>query len=326
MQHVLCLESKTFAEELYGLLQTLDPSTWRAELELATRERLRQLSSRLHRLLASVEAPLGDGGLARLYSLLSDLSGYFDQILQDAAGSSAAITTSLDWAAFRQRTRPLYEALAAALKTQAIHVPSLRPTNYTRNAFHVSSGVGVLLLIQHVLTPFTMIALSGFFAVSAWMLELFRRFSPELNTMLMKLFGRVAHPHEHHRVNSSTWYATALLLLALLAPPMSCALAVIVLAVGDPTAALIGRRFGRIRLRAGRSLEGTLAFVVSAGLLSLATLAIYYPEIGMGRAVVIALAGAMAGAVAELMSQHIDDNFTIPLAVALGVGLIGLAV
>ena len=106
-------------------------------------------------------------------------------------------------------------------------------------------------------------------AVSAWSMEIARRLSDRVNERLMRVFKHVAHPHERYRVNSSTWYVTALLLLALFGTRLSQSLAVVVLAVADPAAALIGRRFGRTRLLDNRSLEGTLAFFVVGALSSL---------------------------------------------------------
>jgi len=139
-----------------------------------------------------------------------------------------------------------------------------------------------------------------------------------VNDALMRLFGPVAHPHEHYRVNSATWFATALLLLAAFFSPVAATLGVVVLAFGDPSAALIGRRFGRTRLRTGRSLEGTLAFVVAGLVPGFLALLLTQP-IGIALALSLAAVGAVAGALTELFSSRVDDNFTIPVAVACAV-------
>ncbi|HNF95711.1 MAG TPA: hypothetical protein PK493_00385, partial [Pseudomonadota bacterium] len=124
--------------------------------------------------------------------------------------------------------------------------------------------------------------------------------------------------HERYRVNSSTWYVTALLILAVATPKAVAALAVVVLGIGDPIAALVGRRFGKTRLRAGRSLEGSLGFVLSASLGSLVVAAMMMPG-GIGRWALIAMVAGFAGAVAEVFSTKLDDNLTIPLAEAAAV-------
>ena len=68
------------------------------------------------------------------------------------------------------------------------------------------------------------------------------------------------------------------------------------------------------------SLEGSLAFVVSAAVATVALLLVFSP-LGVGAAVTVALAAAVAGAVAELVSLRVDDNFSIPLSAAAGVAL-----
>ena len=122
-------------------------------------------------------------------------------------------------------------------------------------------------------------------------------------------------------VNSSTWYATAMFGLALTCPPEVCGVAVMVLGIGDPAAAAIGRRFGRTRFSCGRSLEGSLAFVVAGSAAALLTLSLFHPDIAPLNAVLLALGGGLAGAGAELGARSIDDNFMIPLAAAAGASL-----
>ena len=146
--------------------------------------------------------------------------------------------------------------------------------------------------------------------------------SERVNALLMKLFGRVAHPHEHHRVNSSTWYVTALLLLAIFSPPLSSSIGVVVLAVADPAAAFIGRRYGTIRLCANRSLEGTLGFFATGLVSAFAVLLALGPHPFASMLAVAAVAAA-AGALAELLSTRLDDNFTIPVVVATAAAVMG---
>jgi dolichol kinase len=90
------------------------------------------------------------------------------------------------------------------------------------------------------------------------------------------------------------------------------------LAFADPMAAIIGRRFGRIRLVNGRSLEGSLTFIVTGFVAAITVLAIYYPEVSWGAKAALALGGAIPSAVAELVSRRIDDNLSIPLSAGAG--------
>ena len=141
-------------------------------------------------------------------------------------------------------------------------------------------------------------------------------------TRFFMIFMRnIAHPHEHYRVNSSTWFGTALAIMSLTTMPMPATIGVMVLGLADPVAAIVGRRYGRTKLYNSRTLEGSAAFVVAGFVISLVMLAIYYPSVSLGAGMVISIAGAVFGAVAELFSTKLDDNLTIPIAAAMGASL-----
>ncbi len=200
------------------------------------------------------------------------------------------------------------------------HSAPSRPANYTRSVFHLASAGLALALLRFLPGRAWIIGVSAAFAVSGWTMEITRRRSPEINRRLMALFAPVAHPHERHGVNSSTYYVTALLLLGIFAPLRAAEIGVVVLGLADPAAGLIGRRFGRTKLRANRSLEGTLSFVGVGALAAGAWLAVAHP-LPLSALVVLAAVGGVAGALTELVSTRLDDNFTIPVAVAAAVSV-----
>ena len=111
----------------------------------------------------------------------------------------------------------------------------------------------------------------------------------------MAVFRPFAHPHEAWRINSATWFTSSLVLLALVGRPMVASTALVVLALADPAAAIVGRRFGTIKLINGRSLQGSAAFFAVGALGALALLSWRYPEVGTLPAVAMALAGSAAG-------------------------------
>jgi phytol kinase len=97
---------------------------------------------------------------------------------------------------------------------------------------------------------------------------------------------------------------------------------VAVLAFADPAASLVGSRWGQRRLRpgGGRTLEGSLAFLVIASLCagvvaSLAGDGAYPWRMGIGC--------GLAGAVVEALTPGGWDNLTIPVAVAGAYRLLG---
>lgn len=198
-----------------------------------------------------------------------------------------------------------------------------RPTNVARTVFHLASGGVALALVRILPTRGWLVAASALFAVAAWSCEITRRRSDAVNRRIMRLFGPVAHAHEWREVNSATWYATALILMALVVPLPAAEVGVVVLAVADPMAGLVGRRFGRHRLASGRSLEGALAFVVSGALASLGWM--YATGTYEGSRLAVAAVASLAGALIELFVAKVDDNLAIPLGTSLVVTLASLA-
>lgn len=298
------------SSELHALLRKIDPASFRDEVEAEARAQLASIVTRVQTLCATSESAAPGSSGETLRQKLAQLRSALERAQQ-----AEIAPARLWWAEFQREVHPAYESLAAWLRSSSMQAPSLRPTNYARNLFHAGSALVAMLVL--VLAPsqgFIIMAAAGFF-VSAWTMETSRRFSPAVNERLMRFFGRVAHAHERYRVNSATWYATALLLLSLWATPAVAALAVGVLGIGDPVAAMVGRRFGRTRLRAGRSLEGTLGFVAASFVVALAVAWALIPGTISVRLVVAAVA-AVTGAVVEVFSTRVDDNLTIPLAVA----------
>lgn len=319
--------SRELAVELHSVLVELDPARWRAEVAFACRRRLASLQSRAAELL---EAATNDARLEAVRSQLNELGRVLRGRLPGAETVQAAAAAAAppaeeaqreEWLAVRERLMPIYEGLARALKAHAIHVPSLRPTNYARNVLHVLTALTSITVALLLPSPTWALAVAGSLAGTCWVLEITRRIWPGWNDKLMATLGVFAHPHEAYRVNSSTWYLTGLFALTLTGSMPLLAVAMAVLGLGDPAAAIIGRRFGRIKLIHGRSLEGTTSFVVAGTLGALGVMAAV-TALPLGSALVIGLGAAAAGAIAELVSHRIDDNLSVPLAAAAGASLV----
>ena len=128
-------------------------------------------------------------------------------------------------------------------------------------------------------------------------------------------FGRMLRDYGDRRFHLSGGapvLAAAALSAALFRVPFS-GLAMATMLLGDTAAALIGRRFGRIRFANGKSLEGSLAFAVTGILVILAGhLAWDFPLPTLAGGMI----GVAAAAILEFFNRelHLDDNFTIPLA------------
>ncbi len=93
------------------------------------------------------------------------------------------------------------------------------------------------------------------------------------------------------------------LALLLFNPPIASA-SIYFMSIGDPSAALAGKPFGKTRFgKSGKTLEGSASMF-------LVCLIIGYAITG---AVVMAVTGAVAGAITEFFTGPLDDNLSIPL-------------
>lgn len=315
----LPLESKQLALELYAILHELDPSRWRNEKEEALRAKLQELSVRMSALLQTYSEH-ADQRLDNLKSRLIKMEAVLKTRTPQTMPSAEELREA--WMSFRASAVPAYEELASSLKALDMRVPSLRPTNYMRNVFHVGIALACIGIVQLVpqLTSLgfwlvTIIAWS--FALSGWALEIGRTQSERINAWCMAAFKHVAHPHEAHHVNSSTWYTTALALIALTHSPMLCSIALAILGVADPAAAIIGKRFGRTRFANGRSLEGTTAFVIVGTAGALASVLLLHPEISVANGAILSVSAALVAGITELNLKRIDDNLAVPVSAAI---------
>ena len=98
-------------------------------------------------------------------------------------------------------------------------------------------------------------------------------------------------------------------------------LASLVLGIADPAASLVGKRWGKLKLFRDRSVLGTATFVCVGSIGSMIFLMAYSSLNGFAIGVT-ALVAAVAGAAAELISgERLDDNLSIPVAIALALSL-----
>ena len=155
----------------------------------------------------------------------------------------------------------------------------------------------------------------GTFAVLNVLIEIaVFRGVPFVTPLYKALFGRMAReskPGKFRFSGAPPMYASACLTALCFEPRVaSCAFAILILS--DTAAALIGRKWGRHRFSNGKSLEGSLAFLLVGSLIAkFYCLAGDLPD----ATAAVWLGGVAAACVAEFFNEqiHMDDNFTIPL-------------
>ncbi len=141
-----------------------------------------------------------------------------------------------------------------------------------------------------------------------------RHYIPAIHRFVEIVFDRIIRPHERKAglLSGATYVLVSALICVIVFPKIVTITAFSILIVSDGSSALFGRAFGKHRFF-DKSLEGSLAFVISAWLVILIT-----PKAGqMPVEFVIGAIGAVVGAIAEAasVSLRLDDNFSVPVSI-----------
>jgi dolichol kinase len=121
------------------------------------------------------------------------------------------------------------------------------------------------------------------------------------NRFAYRAFSALLCPREVRRP-SLTWFLLGVFIVLWLPEPELTVPSLLVLAVADPTASVVGGLWGTHPLGKG-SVEGTAAFFVTA-------LLVLAPFVGIA----VALPVAAVVAAAEAVPTRVDDNLVIPVA------------
>lgn len=136
------------------------------------------------------------------------------------------------------------------------------------------------------------------------------------------LFCRTLRSKERVRtrfqVSGSMYVFAAAIICTLLFSKPIAAIALTVMLISDTCAALFGKAYGTRKLYKSKSLEGTVAFFISALIVNM----LYNPIFHFTYAGVIACAVAT---IAEMFEDkiEIDDNLSIPLFVGITLSILG---
>lgn len=170
-------------------------------------------------------------------------------------------------------------------------------------------------VIYYFISTSTAATILGILTIIALIMDLGRYLFPSFGKLFYKIFGFLLRKHEidHEKrnLNGATYVLIAAFLGVLIFPKVIFITAFSILIISDTSAALIGRKFGKIKFLR-KSLEGTLAFFISASLVILFT-----PKIGnYSIEYLIGFIAAFIGAFVENISFGIaDDNISIPFSI-----------
>jgi dolichol kinase len=132
------------------------------------------------------------------------------------------------------------------------------------------------------------------------------------------IFGGILRSHEQDplskQMNSVSWFFIAATLSAAVFPKYITIVSVTMALFGDALSAIVGMQFGRRRTFRGKSFEGSSAFF----LVALAVVMLFPKIANDPREYLIGVVAAAVGTLVELLSTDaVDDNFTVPLSIAL---------
>ncbi len=189
------------------------------------------------------------------------------------------------------------------LRALVAHTEGLQPW---RRVLHASTGLIIAGLLRLLDPPWTLaVGGLGGLALLLFLSDLVRLRAPILNRLFFRLLRPLASPREATGPASSSWYIAGCFLAVLIFPRDVAVAAILVLALADPVASYIGRRWGRRPFGAG-TVEGSAVFTIVAFLVLL-------PFAGWF------VAGVSAPLVAwvERLRWPLDDNLTVPLVTGL---------
>lgn len=171
------------------------------------------------------------------------------------------------------------------------------------------------------LTRSSAVFLLGMVTLFHLTLEGIRLRVPSVNRFVLRRFGWLMRRSERRSVSGAGYYLLGSFLAAALFSPTIAIAAMLFLTLGDFTAALVGMRMGRIRLFAQKSLEGSVACFVICFAIGLVFFWRVHGRVGIW----LALSGAFAATVAEMLPLRLNDNLTIPLLSGLAVLLAAMS-
>lgn len=148
-----------------------------------------------------------------------------------------------------------------------------------------------------------MLVIVGSLTCIALCVELAKWLFPPFRNLFFRYLSILLRSHEKEgAITGATYYITATLISIYVYDKSVAIACLFFIALGDTAAALVGSRWGRIKLIGDKSLEGSSAcFIVCV------TTAIFMSN------PLIGIIGAFIATLVELLPLRINDNLTVPL-------------
>ena len=182
-----------------------------------------------------------------------------------------------------------------------------------RRLFHVLGGCTVAVLYSSFFTYETAVRLLGFSACIFFIFEHARSKYPEYNETFGKIAGPILRAEEHLRESALLPFVMGVLLSIITYPKTVAVASIFVLAISDPASAIVGIKLKGKKNKAGKSFEGSIAFLVTSFIMIFITFLIGVPSLGFGKLFVLTLFSSLTITAFERLPLRIDDNFLLPV-------------
>ena len=138
------------------------------------------------------------------------------------------------------------------------------------------------------------------------LVDLLRQVHPGIGRLFKRYFiGTVLRERETNTLMGSTYFLFSSVLVVFFFPKSIAVASLLILILSDTAAAMVGKGIGKVPIfGGGKTLEGSLAFLVSSQLIVW-----IYPGLNH----LWGAAASIGATVIEVLPVKVDDNLTIPL-------------
>ena len=175
-----------------------------------------------------------------------------------------------------------------------------------RSLWHLLGGL-LLPAIYYFTSKKISLIVFGIFFIFFFLADFLRLHYPRLNERIFKYFKTIIKEEERNSFSGNPYYISGAFLSVLLFEKGIAIASLCFLACGDLAASLVGKKWGRIRIK-GKSLEGGLGSLLACLLIGIVLLVLRL-KLSFG----ILLIGALTASIVELFSPGRKDNLTVPL-------------
>ena len=176
-----------------------------------------------------------------------------------------------------------------------------------RKAFHILS---LIYVIAFWVLPRNIVLIGFLIAIAIVLVgEFIRAKNEKFNIFILKILGGVHRESETHKISGLPWTLLgAFLTILLFENKIFVLVSFLYLAFGDACAALFGRTYGKHKIYAGKSLEGTVACFCACLIIGLIVF-LSSNQFTIENGCWLAIVGALIAAFIETIPWPLNDNF-----------------